>query len=433
MPNQFNGQVYDTNGRVLEGVKVSLTVSNTSTYKTATTNSEGKWLITLDTSVDPKNVNITFSKSGLESKIVKNPQQTEILNGYIDPEKGGTLDLAGQYDSGKWKVTSLTSEQQLVIDKEIQDLYTFAKNNPGNFKITIEASESRVPNNDNEEGKTKQNEFRTTPGSLAKARALNLQEYVVKKINELYSKETNKNFTKPSVILGKIDAVGGAEWKAGNNPDAEGYKSYQFTRLKADFITKPKCEFITSTTDANIRAGGFVTFKSIGESYIEFDPAVAPDLFIIESSRDGVIKRTQSPTFYQTPDAPGNPISYGIVAFITNNTNKDIKINLENTKAIQIAEAVDILMNDYNTILSFRNDVDKILAKYEFVGGDTRTRLNNYLKKDGGYQTYYYVIKKEYYKFDFITNNIKTGDEFKVKAVSGAFDGGSNYNYRMCK
>jgi hypothetical protein len=101
MPNQFNGQVFDSNGNKLEKVKVTITGIGIPSNQTTETDTQGKWLITLRVDVKSEDVTVTFSKSGLETTSIKNPQPTAILPGYIDPIKGGTLDLAGQYDPGK--------------------------------------------------------------------------------------------------------------------------------------------------------------------------------------------------------------------------------------------------------------------------------------------------------------------------------------------
>jgi hypothetical protein len=233
MPNQFKGQVVNSQGNKLEGVKITITGTEVPANTTTLTDTNGNWLITIKTDTDPKDITITFSKPGLETTSIKNPQQTATLPGYIDPEKGGILDLAGDYPSGKYKITSLPQEIQDIINKEIEDIYIFAKNNPNNIKLEIESSESQVPNTDSE-GTNK--DF-SKPGSLAEARAQDLEKYINDKITILYSSEINPTFPKPVVILGNINRVGDIAWD-GVNIDDNKYIKDQYTRIKASIISK---------------------------------------------------------------------------------------------------------------------------------------------------------------------------------------------------
>jgi len=233
MSYQFKGQVVDNQGNKLEGVKIIITGNDVPPNTNTITDSEGEWLITLENDINSTDISITFSKSGLETKNILNPQPTSELESYIDPKEGGILDLAGKYMSGKYKITSLPQEVQNTINKEIEDAYAFAKNNPNNTKLEIESSESQVPNTDNE-GTNK--DF-STPGSLAEARAQELEKYVNDKINTLYAAETNPSFQKPTAVLGIINKVGNVAWDE-INADADKYTKDQYTRLKANLINK---------------------------------------------------------------------------------------------------------------------------------------------------------------------------------------------------
>jgi len=232
MPKQFKGQIVDTQGNKLEEVTITITGNNVPPNTTTMSDAEGKWLITVEDGIDAADVNITFTKSNYSTKIIKNPQSTSELEGYIDPEKGGILDLAGKYPSGKYKITSLPQDSQDTINKEIEDAYTFAKNNPNNSKLEIESSESQVPNTDNE-GTNK--DF-TKPGSLAEIRAQELEKYVNDKITTLYAKETNPTFQKPVIILGDINKVGDIAWD-GENANADKYTKDQYTRVKVSLLS----------------------------------------------------------------------------------------------------------------------------------------------------------------------------------------------------
>jgi hypothetical protein len=237
MPKQFKGQVVDNQGNKLEGVKVIIAGTGVPSGLSTTTDSEGQWLITLEVEVNSIDITITFSKSGFGIKSITNPQPTSELDGYIDPEKGGILDLAGKYPSGKWKVSSLPQETQNTLNLEIKDIYEFISHNPGNYKLIIDSSESKVPNDDNEDGKIRANEFKI-PGALAKARATDLKEYVDKKLYELYSQDGSPTGTAPVVEFGIVDKVGGPDWDGVNAADNK-YTQHQYTRVKAEFITTP--------------------------------------------------------------------------------------------------------------------------------------------------------------------------------------------------
>jgi hypothetical protein len=141
MPNKFEGQVQDNFDRKLKDVKVTLTGTGIPLNTFTKTDENGKWIILLKQSIESKDVTVTFTKLGLESRQVTNPQPTEVLNGYIDPEKGGTLDLKGLYKSGTYLVSSLSIESKEVLNQELEDLFQFIKNHPSNTKITITSSE----------------------------------------------------------------------------------------------------------------------------------------------------------------------------------------------------------------------------------------------------------------------------------------------------
>lgn len=237
MPKQFKGQVLDNQGNKLVGVKVTISGTGVPLGFNTTTDADGKWLITLEAEINSIDVTITFSKSGFGTKSITNPQPTSELDGYIDPDKGGILDLAGKYDKGLWKVSSLPQSVRDTLDLEIKDIYAFISYNPGNYILEIESSESLVPNADNEGT----NRDFSQPGSLAYARAVALKEYVDKKLDELYLQDSDSTGPKPEVRLSsedKVKRVGGPTWD-GVDAKANKYTQHQYTRIKAEFITAP--------------------------------------------------------------------------------------------------------------------------------------------------------------------------------------------------
>jgi len=242
MPNRFEGQVLDTNGQKLKDVKVTITGPGIISNNSITTDENGRWTISLAVSLDPKDVTVRFSKSGLEAKQVTNPQPTEILNGYIDPVKGGTLDLQGLYKSGTYLVDSLSNESKEVINQELEDLFEFIKNNPGNAKITITSSESQVTNADNEtgDGVDRTDEFKRTPGSLAKARAEALQKYVNDFLNKKYIENPNiKVNNRPTIEFGDVTRVGKEPWERYYTPNPTNPNILTIIE-RPDVITKNK-------------------------------------------------------------------------------------------------------------------------------------------------------------------------------------------------
>jgi hypothetical protein len=118
MPNIFNGQISDTNGRKLEAVNVIITGPNIPPNTSTKSNKNGEWSISLTQNVNDKDITITFSKKGLETKVVKGPAPTAIIPGYIDPDKGGSLNLQSLFASGKYKVTSIAGKEKDILDQE---------------------------------------------------------------------------------------------------------------------------------------------------------------------------------------------------------------------------------------------------------------------------------------------------------------------------
>jgi hypothetical protein len=223
MPNKFEGQVQDNFDRKLKDVKVTLTGTGIPLNTFTKTDENGKWIILLKQSIESKDVTVTFTKLGLESRQVTNPQPTEVLNGYIDPEKGGTLDLKGLYKSGTYLVSSLSIESKEVLNQELEDLFQFIKNHPGNTKITITSSESQVTNADNDKanGIDRTNEFRKIPGSLAKARAEALQKYVDTFLDKKYIENPNLDRSgRPTIEFGEIDRQGDEDWERYYTPSS---------------------------------------------------------------------------------------------------------------------------------------------------------------------------------------------------------------------
>jgi hypothetical protein len=161
-------------------------------------------------------VTFTFTKEGLETIFIKNPPigkdgRIDFYNlpSTIDPIKGGILSLQKQYKSGFWKISSLSQETQETLDKQMDNLMQFLKNNPGNTKITIKSSESLPGNADNEPTSPtfKQSLNR---GVLADKRAKDLKAYILNKLNSLLS--TYPDVTIPNITV-ETPNIGKEKWR----------------------------------------------------------------------------------------------------------------------------------------------------------------------------------------------------------------------------
>ena len=415
MPNQFKGQVLDTPaGNKLEGVKVTITGTGVEKNTSTVTDANGDWLITLKSDVDPKNITVTFSKPGLETTSVKNPQKTAELPGYIDPIKGGILDLAGDYPSGLYKVTSLSKESQEVIDKEIEDAYNFAKNNPGNFILKIESSESQVPNADNE-GTNKNFD---TPGSLAEARALELEKYINDKINALYTEGANSSFQKPTVVLDNINRVGDAVWD-GINAQANKYTKDQYTRIKAE-LKRPRCEYIPATSE-DVR--GSRTFTKLpGLTKITLDAADAPDRFEINFGGDGKPNNYYS----QTINPTGSLVTWQYMMYIGNEYGKARGMT---PFAIDESTLKTALLADYSTKV-IQDNIKKYAGEKIYKGPvptDVNKLINDLVSYTGGYG---YEVRRE--ETVFSLKDTPDNSEFTIYATNGCYTGGSGWRYKLC-
>jgi len=206
MPSQFKGQVLEENGKPLNRLNVEIDYPGRVGERIYTiTNINGEWEITLDDSPDPKDVTVRFYKDGYETKIVINPQPTEILKGFIDPIKGGTLDLTGKYKDGKYEFNSFSVETQGLIIQEAQDIYQFAIHNYGNYTITVDATETPTEKEDI-------NIQYQLPGLLAEARMEELQKVFENELSKIYNNKLLSSggryvIHNPKVELGNIDVV----------------------------------------------------------------------------------------------------------------------------------------------------------------------------------------------------------------------------------
>jgi len=227
---KFKGRVLNEYFKGVDGVKIDIiywqgNVTNNSVNSqigskiiSTTTDIDGRWNIEITSQFQilTQNANFpftfTFSKTGLETKIIKNPRiesggviNFTDLKTYIDPNIGGILNINKQYKSGFWKVTSLSQEFQTILDTQMDNLMQFIKNHPNNTRLTIESSESLPGNSDNEPTSPTFNDT-LNRGVLATKRANDLKAYVLQKLNSLspsYPGVTIPNITINTTIIGK--------------------------------------------------------------------------------------------------------------------------------------------------------------------------------------------------------------------------------------
>jgi hypothetical protein len=181
MPSQFDGQVLLDNGTPIPKLQVEIDYPGRIGDRIYTlTNDIGEWNITLDVDINPADITIRFYGDGYETRVIKNPKCTEILRGFIDPKKGGTLDLTGKYKDGKYEFNDFDNDVVGIIIKEIQDTYEFAIRNYGNYTITIDATETPTEKEDI-------NIQYQLPGLLAEARMEELQRVFENELSEIYN------------------------------------------------------------------------------------------------------------------------------------------------------------------------------------------------------------------------------------------------------
>lgn len=127
------------------------------------------------------------------------------------------------FESGQYKFTP--SYQQVVQD-HVNKLVDFIKGRQlSNFKIVISSGESKVTN---------QAPFDKVPGSLAKARAEFLEQYLSTYLQKILNFTPTIEITQP--VIGTTPYTAGV-----NNKDDQRYKQEQFVKVSvlADYTKKP--------------------------------------------------------------------------------------------------------------------------------------------------------------------------------------------------
>lgn len=139
------------------------------------------------------------------------------------------IDLGNEFQSGKWK---LTPQLQQTIDAQFDKLANYIKSQGSNgATITIDSSESKVPNHDAEAQVGADGKFPVMqPGELAKKRSDTVKAAVDKFIAGLAQQGVDTSKIKVQVAPPKI---GGPNWTPGQSPDDPQFKQNQFVKVLA--------------------------------------------------------------------------------------------------------------------------------------------------------------------------------------------------------
>jgi len=324
MAGVYSGTLIGDDKKPLSGAKVVLKYNKpgvSNDLPTTTTDKNGQYLL-----VDPiasNDVTLTFSKNSYSVYSIKNPQPSgkfDINDSQISPQFGGTLELKGLFEAGKYFISSLSSETQNLINWELLNAGIFAKNNNVNYVVIIEAAESKVTNYDREEfqadGITENKNwagptgtFKTPAlptGSLATLRAENFSTYV----KQLFTSLGVSDFR----IYTNILTNQGPEYVKGtDNPDDPKYKSAQYVNITVALSTTP-CIPQTLRTTGNvggrIRINTFTLYRPPNTSVIRIDPLPYPDRFQIGNGEF-------DDYYIQSPNALGDILAWEFIVYLS--------------------------------------------------------------------------------------------------------------------
>jgi hypothetical protein len=194
----------------------------------------------------------------------------------VDNKAGDFIDVSKSFESGKFRLS-----EEGVSDLESQ-LSNLLKGKPENiqYKLTIIASESKVPNKDIETGK------RMAPLELANKRASDVKQHI-----EEYLKKNKYNIGLKIDIQSKI---GGSDWKSGEDVNQEKFKSNQFVRISmVEDEANPFCGFNFEAPEGTTSKNNigfdkkFNVTNLYGSGYASIDTGSIPDRLIVYS--DGKI------------------------------------------------------------------------------------------------------------------------------------------------
>lgn len=431
---RFSGQVFDENGKNLEGATVTLSGENIN--KKTKTNKNGYYTIIVPNNVDSTKTNLTYAKEGSTLKSIKNPQPTSTYTPSEEPKidniYGGRLNLNNSFDSGKYLISSLKTQDRDVLDFELFSLKEFIKNNPGNYTISIKASESKVPNNDREEfledGSPNPNwagpegEFRPEgqlgPKILSQKRFNSLKKY----IEEAFKEEGIPTPTIQSEII-----ISGPNYNSGDKK--EDFKQYQYTTLNASLLQ------VNCTTREVNRGKKFegdkILYKPPGATKITLDAFQFPDRFGINGKYKDY--------YTQSPSAIGSVMSWEFIVYLslfnTSLLNDDTITRKEfNPTVLKTQLLADMLING-----NIKLELLAFIKKSGGVGStDTKladqsnqTIIDLAIQNSVGVRSpiiYGYPIKRE----NTVISLTNIGESFTLNQRKGVIDAPSIYSFNIC-
>jgi hypothetical protein len=402
----FSGTVFTDDGKKLAGATVNLSSPNTPN-KTTTTDNNGNWSINVESSINNKDTTISISKNGYDFKSIPNPQPT---GEYILPPPqisvltGGTLNLSGGFDAGKYLVTSLNNEDKNTLDQELYNIKLFIENNPGNYTITILSSESKLTNFDREETSSTNNDS-VPPRWLSTQRQNNLEKYILDYLS--------LNGTLRPDIIKPNPLIQGPE-NGRFPPDSPEYKKYQYIKLEARLI-RPRCSWVEVT--GSLRGDKTISKPSDYVTRITLDAAVAPDRFGI----NGVYNNYYS----QSPTAPGSLESWQFMAYIGSTFGRG-----RNIEPFIIDRTIlkNSLLTDYNLVPTIKDNINKYALEKRITNyASTEKLIENVIDYAGNYGKR--IVREE---TNFPIANIPLDGEFTINAENSLYVGGSAWKYKMC-
>ena len=425
MPNRFSGKLLDENGKAIDGVRIVLK-SGTFTQKTLT-DKTGTFNITTPSDINSSDTTLTFSKNGLTLYKIKNPQPTGTYTPsepIIDSINGGELNLKGGFAAGKYLITSLSSNIQEQLYWELFNVLEFIKENPNNYNIIIEASESTITNYDREEfledGSPNPNwagptgTFKT-PASPAKSLSEKRYQSLKKYIEDFFKENGSQIPTIKSNIL-----VGGKK------------ESDQYVILQAKLSTV-NCK--TKEVQQKIQKDR-ILIKPQGATKITLDAFQFPDRFGINGK--------YLDYYTQSPDTKGSVTSWEFIVYLslygTSLLNDDTIVQ----KQFNTDELKKILLTDIKANNQIKIQLEEFLRKIGKADQRLINQFNEGFSSDSllvdlviqytvGYRNpiaYGFPIKRENTVISL--TNIGVNQRFTLNQRSGVIAGDSVYSFKIC-
>ncbi len=149
-------------------------------------------------------------------------------------EDSKVLDLKNTFGSGLWNTLSPQFDAELKKGVEDLGVWLTSKEGKGQFVVVqIEASESKVPNYDNEQGLKVPLQELALSRMRAKTMKSKLEEYFQVLVD-------NKTIKEIPVFEAPVIKSGGPDWD-GKNPNDKKYTDHQYVKVYLKVISPAKC------------------------------------------------------------------------------------------------------------------------------------------------------------------------------------------------